>query len=45
MKAELLRLADKYDSTIYAVDSNRKVYHLISVFFVILTFKLHSDQK
>jgi hypothetical protein len=29
----------------YTVDSNRKVYHLISVFFVISTFKLHSDQK
>ena len=26
------------------VDSNRKVYHSITVFFVISTFKLHSDQ-
>ena len=27
------------------VDSNRKVYYLIGVFFVIWAFKLHSNQK
>ena len=31
--------------TVKGVDSNRKVYHRISVFFVISTFKLHSNQK